>query len=138
MDRKLTRDEPNKLWLTDIAEYSTPWTQEREGRTYCAVVKATFSRRFVGWSSDSSKAATFDDEFLWEPSSQIGPDPGSLIHSDRGVQFTSWAFIRTRDSRLVVSMGSIGDGYDNALSESLWGRTQNELLNWSASPNGRW
>lgn len=39
VDRKLTRDEPNKLWLTDIAEYSTPWTQEREGRTYCAVVK---------------------------------------------------------------------------------------------------
>jgi transposase InsO family protein len=58
------------------------------------------------------------------------PDPGGLIHSDHGVQFTSWAFTRrAQESGLVPSMGSIGDCYDNAVIESFWGRMQVELLN---------
>lgn len=32
VDRKFTRDEPNKLWVTDIAEHPT-----REGKIYCGV-----------------------------------------------------------------------------------------------------
>jgi putative transposase len=45
-------------------------------------------------------------------------------------QFTSWAFTRrSLDSGLVPSMGSIGDCFDNAVVESLWGRMQVELLN---------
>ena len=52
------------------------------------------------------------------------------IHSDHGMQFTSWAFTdRAKRSGLVPSMGSIGDCYDNALIESFWGRMQTELLN---------
>ncbi len=53
-----------------------------------------------------------------------------MIHSDHGVQFTSWAFTRrAQESGLVPSMGSIGDCYDNAVIESFWGRMQTELLN---------
>ena len=63
--------------------------------------------------------------------SNRGPTPGTLIQSDHGVQFTSWAFTRrAHDSGLVPSMGSIGDCYDNAVIESFWGRMQTELLNW--------
>ncbi|WP_433304713.1 transposase [Actinoplanes sp. CA-030573] len=54
----------------------------------------------------------------------------TVIHSDRGVQFTSWAFTeRARASGLVPSMGTIGDCYDNGMIESFWGRMQTELLN---------
>ena len=53
-----------------------------------------------------------------------------MIHSDHGVQFTSWAFTRrVQQSGLVASMGSIGDCYDNAVIESFWDRAQTELLN---------
>lgn len=56
--------------------------------------------------------------------------PGTVIHSDHGVQFTSWAFTRrAQESGLVPSMGSIGDCFDNAVIESFWGRVQTELLN---------
>ncbi len=62
--------------------------------------------------------------------SNRAPEPGTLIHSDHGTQFTSWAFTdRARKSGLVPSMGSIGDCYDNAVIESFWGRMQTELLN---------
>ena len=57
------------------------------------------------------------------------PDSGTLIHSDQGTQFTSWAFThRAKTSGLVPSMGSIGDCYDNAMIESFWSRMQVELL----------
>ncbi|GAA11305.1 putative transposase [Gordonia alkanivorans NBRC 16433] len=45
VDRKFTRDEPNKLWVTDITEHPT-----REGKIYCAVAKGYVfeaSRRVV-------------------------------------------------------------------------------------------
>lgn len=57
------------------------------------------------------------------------PQPGTLIHSDQGVQFASWAFTdRATASGLVPSMGSVGDCYDNSMIESFWSRMQVELL----------
>ena len=43
--------------------------------------------------------------------------PGStVIHSDHGVQLTSWASTeRAKESGLLPSMGSIGDCYYNAM-----------------------
>lgn len=51
---------------------------------------------------------------------QPTPGPGgTIVHSDRRVQFGSWAFIqRARTSGLLSSMGSIGDSVDNATTES--------------------
>jgi transposase InsO family protein len=56
--------------------------------------------------------------------------PSTVIHSDHGSQFTSWAFTENvRRMGLVSSMGSVGDCYDNAPMESFWGSMQIELLN---------
>ena len=42
------------------------------------------------------------------------PKPGLVHHSDRGSQFTSIAIGRTlRDSKIMASMGSKGDPWDN-------------------------
>jgi putative transposase len=43
-----SKEQPNRLWVTDITEHDT-----YEGRVYCAVVLDTFSRLVVGWSIDS-------------------------------------------------------------------------------------
>ena len=60
---------------------------------------------------------------------QRRPGYGAIIHSDHGVQFTSWTFTdRAKRSGLLPSMGS-GDAYANAVIESFWGRMQTELLN---------
>jgi Integrase core domain len=57
------------------------------------------------------------------------PAAGTLIYSDQGVQFTSWAFSqRVKASGLVPSMGGVGACYDNAMIESFWSRMQIELL----------
>jgi len=57
------------------------------------------------------------------------PTQSTIIHSDQGTQFTSWAFTRRAlDSGLLPSMGSVGDCFDNAVMESFWSRVQVELL----------
>ena len=44
-------------------------------------------------------------------------------------QFTSWAFTsNVRNYGLKLSLGTVGDCYDNAMIESFWGRMQTELL----------
>jgi transposase InsO family protein len=117
---------------TGRAPQSDPYTEHptREGKVYCAVVLDVHSRRVVGWSIDSSQTAALATNALGMAISNRSSRPaGTVIHSDHGVQFTSWAFTRrARESGLVPSMGSIGDCYDNAVIESFWGRVQTELL----------
>lgn len=125
--RAFARQVRDHLWVTDITEHPT-----REGKVYCAVVLDTYSRRVVGWSIDASQTSALVTNALSMAISNRAPDPkqGTIIHSDHGVQYTSWAFTkRALDSGLVPSMGSIGDCYDNAMIESFWGRMQTELLN---------
>jgi putative transposase len=87
-----------------------------------------FSRLVVGWSIDSSVTATLVTSALGMAIDRRCPN-GTVIHSDQGVQFTSWAFTqRLKDAGLVPSMGSVGDCYDNAVIESFWSRMQVELL----------
>ena len=124
VDRNFARSEPDRLWVTDITEHPT-----REGKVYCAVVLDVFSRRVVGWSIDSSQNAALVTNALGMAIAQREPAGGTVIHSDQGTQFTSWAFTRRAlDSGLVPSMGSVGDCYDNSLVESFWGTMQLELL----------
>ncbi len=87
-----------------------------------------FSHRVVGWSIDASPTAALVTNALGMAIDNRRPG-GTIIHSDQGVQFTSWAFTsRAKDSGLLPSMGSVGDCYDNAMIESFWSRLQVELL----------
>lgn len=125
VNRMFTREQPKRLWVTDITEHRT-----REGKVFCAVVLDAFSRRVVGWSIDSSQTSALVTNALSMAISNRAPLEGTVIHSDHGVQFTSWAFTdRAKQSGLVPSMGSVGDCYDNATIESFWGRMQTEVLN---------
>jgi putative transposase len=124
VDRQFSRSGPNQLWVTDITEHPT-----REGKVYCAVVLDAFSRRVVGWSIDASPTAALVTNALGMAIQTRTPAAGTIIHSDQGVQFASWAFTqRAKDSGLVPSMGSVGDCYDNSMIEAFWSRMQVELL----------
>ena len=87
VERMFTRKAPNRLWVTDITEH-----RSYEGKVYCAVVLDTFSRRVVGWSIDSSQTAALVTNALGMAIANRDPQGGGIIHSDHGVQFTSWAF----------------------------------------------
>lgn len=124
VERQLHRDQPDQLWVTDITEHPT-----REGKVYCAVVLDVWSRRVVGWSIDSTPSTALVTNALGMAIDQRRPAGETIIHSDQGTQFSSWAFTRRAlDSGLLPSMGSVGDCFDNAIMESFWSRVQVELL----------
>ena len=124
VERQFRRDHPDELWVTDITEHPTT-----EGKVYCAVVLDACSRRVIGWSIDARPSTALVTNALGMAIDQRRPSGDTIIHSDQGTQFTSWAFTRRAvDSGLLPSMGSVGDCFDNAVMESFWSRMQVELL----------
>jgi transposase InsO family protein len=106
--RDFNRDRPNQLWLADITEHPT-----NEGKVYCCVVLDAHSRRIVGWSIDSHQATPLVTNALAMAINNRTPPGGTVIHTDHGTQFSSWAFSeRVRQAGLVPSMGTVGDAFD--------------------------
>jgi len=125
VQRQFGASVPNELWLTDITEHPT-----QEGKLYCCVVLDLYSRKVVGWAIDRRCEAVLVNDALAKASDSRSTRPGTVIHSDHGTQFTSWAFSENvRRLGLVSSMGTVGDCFDNAPMESFWGSMQIELLN---------
>jgi len=123
--RRFAADAPNRLWMTDITEHPT-----REGKLYCCVVLDAYARSVVGWSIDNQQAASLVTNALGMAIGRRKPAAGGIVHSDHGSQFTSWAFSeRVKTAGLALSMGRIGDAFDNAMMEAFWARLQTELLN---------
>jgi putative transposase len=120
--RRSAREEPDRLWVTDITEHPT-----REGTVDCAAVLDACSRRVVGRSIDAAPTAapvTNAPGMAVDARRPAGP---TTIHSD-GTQYGSWAFTRrARDAGLLPSMGAVGTRFDNAVMESFWSRVQVEL-----------
>ena len=125
VDRRFTVDTPDRLWLTDITEHPTG-----EGKLYCAAVLDAYSRRIIGWSIAAHIRTELVLDALGMAVLRRRPAGGdTILHSDHGTQFTSWAFgQRLRTAGLLPSMGTIGDCYDNSMMESFWGTLQLEVL----------
>jgi putative transposase len=115
----------DRLWLTDITEHPA-----NDGKLYCAAVMDACSRRIIGWSIDVSQKTGLVADALGMAILRRRPDGEStILHSDHGTQYTSWAFgKRLREAGLLGSMGTVGDCYDNSMMESFWGTMQLELL----------
>lgn len=123
--RKFAVDAPDRLWLTDITEHPT-----NEGKLYCAAVMDAYSRRIIGWSIAAHMRTELVLDALGMAILRRRPaSDDTIMHSDHGTQYTSWAFgQRLRAAGLLPSMGTIGDCYDNSMMESFWGTLQLEVL----------
>jgi putative transposase len=130
VQRNFTADRPNQLWVADIT-YVATWT----GFVYVAFVTDVFSRKIVGWRVSKSLRSDLALDAL-EQALHARPKVGNLIHhSDRGVQYVSIRYTeRLADAGIEPSVGSVGDSYDNALAETIFGLFKTEVI-W---PNGPW
>jgi putative transposase len=123
VDRKCTAAAPNVTWLTDITEHRTA-----EGKLYLCAIKDVYSGRIVGYSIDSRMKASLAVAALRNAIIRRSP-VGTVVHSDRGSQFRSNAFVRTiKNNGLVGSMGRVGACGDNAAMESFFALLQKNVL----------
>jgi len=130
VDRDFSAAAPNRLWVSDFTHVAM-WS----GVAYVAFAIDAFSRRIVGWKADTTmKTSLVLDTLemaLWARDHHGEPvKDGLVVHSDAGSQFTSFAFTqRLVDAGADASIGSVGDGYDNALAETTIGLYKTELIN---------
>ncbi len=124
VDRNFIVDGPDKLWVSDIT-YVKTWS----GWLYVAITLDVFSRRVVGWSMGDTLRTELVIEALDMALWSRDPQPRLIHHSDRGCQYTSFAFgRRCQEAGIAPSMGSKGDAYDNAMAESFFATLETELL----------
>jgi transposase InsO family protein len=103
------------------------WT----GFVYVAFIIDAFSRRIVGWRV----SRTAHTEFVLDALEQALHDRrplhrGGLVHhSDRGSQYVSIRYTeRLLEAGIEPSVGSVGDSYDNALTETINGLYKTEVI----------
>ena len=99
---------------------------------YVAFVIDVFARKIVGWRVATSMTTGFVLDALNQAICQRAPSgPDKLIHhSDRGSQYLSIKYTeRLAEAGIDTSVGSVGDSYDNALTESIIGLFKTEVIN---------
>lgn len=123
VQRDFHADAPNRLWVADIT-YIPTWS----GFLYLAMVLDVYSRRIVGWAMESHLRTELVMAALNMALTQRHPDD-VIHHDDHGCQYTSLAFgQRCIEAGVRLSMGTVGDCYDNAMAESFFASLECELL----------
>ena len=126
VNRDFTAPAPDRLWVSDFT-YLRCW----EGLVFFAFVIDVYSRRIVGWQLASHMRTDLVLDALRMALSrrQAGADLELVHHSDAGSQYTSYAFTQVLDDhRVLASIGSVGDAFDNALAESFVDSFKTELI----------
>jgi len=114
---------PNATWLTDITEHPTA-----QGKLYLCAINDLHSNRIVGYSLDSRMTASLAVAALRNAIGLRSPTD-TIVHSDRGSQFRSRAFVNTLSANgLRGSMGRVGACGDNAAMESFFALLQKNVL----------
>jgi len=126
VQRNFAAEQPNRLWVGDLS-YLRCW----EGVVYFAFIIDVFSRRVVGWqlASNMRTDLVLDALRMALGTREQGADFRLVAHSDRGSQYTSTDYTQVLDDhRVLASVGSVGDAYDNALAESFVDSFKTELI----------
>jgi putative transposase len=124
LGRRFSTDVANKVWVSDI---TLIWT--REGWLYLAAILDVFNRKIIGWSMDNRLSHEILADALRKAIRQRRPKAGVMFHSDRGTQYTSYAFQELMEKYgFIQSMNSSGNCYDNALMESFFHTLKTELV----------
>jgi putative transposase len=126
LDRCFDAVAPNRRWVADITYVDT-----FAGFVYTSFIMDLFARRILGWQVAGHLRAdlAFDALEMAVWARRHESIDGLVHHSDRGVQYTSIRYTeRLEEAKVVRSVGSKGDSYDNAAAESLNSLYKRELI----------
>jgi putative transposase len=124
VNRDFSADAPNRVWTGDITQVFT-----LEGVLYLAIIEDIFSRMIVGWAMMEQQISLLVIIAFRMASMKRNPPPGCVFHSDKGSQYDCFDFRNLLlEKQFRQSMGSTGDCYDNAVTESAIGTVKSECL----------
>jgi transposase InsO family protein len=105
----------DQLWVADIT-----YIRLQGEFVYLAVILDGFSRKVIGWALDRTLTARLAIEALQATLSARQPAPGTVHHSDRGIQYACGEYVSLlQQHHLIPSMSRPANPYDNASCESF-------------------
>ncbi|MDJ1470237.1 IS3 family transposase [Xanthocytophaga flava] len=115
----------NKVWVGDLT-----YLPVCDGSfLYLNIWIDLFSRNIVGWQLQESMEESLVIDSLKKAILNRRPEPGLIVHSDRGSQYASNNFRKLLTKhKCRQSMSRKDNCYDNAIAESLFSRLKTELL----------
>jgi putative transposase len=117
---------PDRLWVGDFT-YLRTW----EGKVYFSFVIDVYSRMIVGWqlASHMRTDLVLDALRMALATREPGADFTLVAHTDQRSQYVSEDYTQQLDdARVLASVGSVGDAYDNAMAESFVDSFKTELI----------
>jgi len=111
-----TPDAPDVIWVADLT-----YIRLRSDFVYLATILDAYSRTCVGWNLSTRIDTNLALGALEEALATRDVKPGLIHHSDRGVQYASYAYTeRLLSLGMQISMSAKGNAYDNAKAESFF------------------
>lgn len=112
----------DQVWVSDIT-----YLRLHQGFCYLALVTDVYSRKIIGFNvSDSLQTEGVLNALNMALKTRKGAN--TIHHSDRGFQYCSYAYIkRLKKASIGISMGEVGNCYENALAERVNGILKNEF-----------
>ena len=116
---------PDQVWVSDIT-----YVRELDGFRYLSLVTDLYSHRIMGYSCSKTLETEGSLQALKMALKERKEVDKPLIHhSDRGIQYCSHEYTGLlKQHRIVVSMGEVGNPYENAVAERVNGILKEEFL----------
>ena len=115
----------NRVWVSDITYLplaNGTWA-------YLCAFQDVCTKHVVGWQVRADMSEVLVTSALQRALLAQRPDPGLIVHSDRGGQYVANAYkALLREAQAQLSHSRRGECYDNAQAESLWSRLKTEEL----------
>ncbi|MFT2008550.1 IS3 family transposase [Pontibacter sp. 13R65] len=115
---------PDQLWVSDIT-----YIHLQSGFAYLSLITDAYSRKIVGFYLSKDLSAMGCMQALVMALQNKGAHQKLIHHSDRGIQYCSYAYVKLlQDHSVAISMTQKGDPLENALAERVNGILKEELL----------
>ena len=124
LNQEFNQKAPNLVWASDFTyiKVNGKWL-------YLCVVIDLFSRKVIGWNLSSKPDVDLVMTAFKKAYSARDVSYGLMFHSDRGSQYTAFAFRQLLDQLNVVqSFSKKGYPFDNAVCESFFKYLKKERI----------